>query len=319
MFKKEDLPPLPEGAHLSLSSPPPALPALPPMLFELPPPFQTTPSLNIRSDSTWATTAGLSPQGVMAATILGIPGHQLFHPQPHSIPVTFGTTLTSHMPPISLQELAPPITEPLPPTQQNIPASFSGTNPSRTKSSHSSLYQELRNLSLDPPLPTNPLGEASMSGISKPTHHSTDSENQSGSEGGQARQATQTPPQSHSPSRSISMGSTERVPSHPPSCRSIHSMQQIQTLPTMTLSNAIHLYESTRFSKSTDEILGVLIHAHYNDLFNYFSYELPFIPAWGETEAGNDYFMNQQHGLPSDQILQYEAGRNACLLYNKIH
>ncbi len=30
------------------------------------------------------------------------------------------------------------------------------------------------------------------------------------------------------------------------------------------------------------------------------------ILAWGEIEAGNDYFMNQQHGLPSDQILQYE-------------
>ncbi len=87
----------------------------------------------------------------------------------------------------------------------------------------------------------------------------------------------------------------------------------------MMLSNAIHLFEMTRFNEPTDIILEILVQAHYNDLFSYFAYELPFILAWGETKARNDYFMNQQRGLPSNQILRYEAGRNACLLYNKIH
>ncbi len=45
----------------------------------------------------------------------------------------------------------------------------------------------------------------------------------------------------------------------------------------------------------------------------------PFILAWGETQAGNDYFMKKNRGLPCDDILQYEAERNACLLYNKVH
>ncbi len=29
--------------------------------------------------------------------------------------------------------------------------------------------------------------------------------------------------------------------------------------------------------------------------------------------------MKKQKGLPADDILQYEAERNACLLYNEIH
>ncbi len=96
-------------------------------------------------------------------------------------------------------------------------------------------------------------------------------------------------------------------------------MQQTLTLPPMMLSNAIHIYEMTRFKDLVMQIPEILVQADYDDLFRYFAYELPFIPAWGETEAGNNYFMNQQCGLPFDQILQYEAGRNACLLYNKIH
>ncbi len=96
-------------------------------------------------------------------------------------------------------------------------------------------------------------------------------------------------------------------------------MQQTLTLLPMTLSNAIHIYEMTRHNNLQITVPEILMTAHYNDLFRYFAYELPFIPAWRETKAGNDYFMNQQHGLPSDQILQYKAGRNACLLYNEIH
>ncbi len=96
-------------------------------------------------------------------------------------------------------------------------------------------------------------------------------------------------------------------------------MQQTLTLPLMMLSNAIHIYEMTRFDDLAISIPEILIQVDYNDLFRYFAYELPFIPAWGNTEAGNDYFMNQQQNLPADEILRYEAGRNACLLYNKIH
>ncbi len=59
--------------------------------------------------------------------------------------------------------------------------------------------------------------------------------------------------------------------------------------------------------------------AEYHELYNYFAYELPFIRAWGKTQAGNDYFMKKQQGIPADNILQYEAERNARLLFNKIH
>ncbi len=62
-----------------------------------------------------------------------------------------------------------------------------------------------------------------------------------------------------------------------------------------------------------------IIQADYRNLYSYFAYELPFMPAWGRTQAGNDYFMNQQRGLPSDDILQYEAEQNTCLLWNQVH
>ncbi len=96
-------------------------------------------------------------------------------------------------------------------------------------------------------------------------------------------------------------------------------MQQTPTLPPMMLSNAIHIHEMTRFDDLTISIPEILVQVDYNDLFSYFAYELPFILAWRNTKAGNDYFMNKQRNLPADEILQYEAGRNACLLYNEIH
>ncbi len=44
------------------------------------------------------------------------------------------------------------------------------------------------------------------------------------------------------------------------------------------------------------------------------------MPTWGDTQAGNDYFMKKQQGLPAaDEILQYEAERNTCLLFNELH
>ncbi len=41
--------------------------------------------------------------------------------------------------------------------------------------------------------------------------------------------------------------------------------------------------------------------------------------TWGTTQAGNDYFMNKQRNQPADSILQYEAERNAHLLFNELH
>ncbi len=59
--------------------------------------------------------------------------------------------------------------------------------------------------------------------------------------------------------------------------------------------------------------------ATYRKLYNYYAYELPFILAWGQTQAGNDYFMKMNRNLPADDILQYEVERNARLLYNEVH
>ncbi len=200
-FRKEDLPPLPEGTCLSSSSP--QLPALPPMLFN-PLPLQRTTLLSTRSDSNWATAAGLSLLGVSPATVLEIPGNPLQHPQPCLTQATFGTILPSHTVPTFPWGLDLPTTEPLPLMMPTIPVSIIGTNPYGTRSSHQSLYQPSRSLSLDPPSPDNPLGNTSMGYTShppptEPTHHLTNLESRSGSEGGQARPAAQTPPQSYSP------------------------------------------------------------------------------------------------------------------------
>ncbi len=289
-----------------------------------PPLLPRTILLSMQSDSTWATTVGPSLPGVTPATILGIPGFQLQHPQPCLTQATFGTTFSSPTVPTSLWEPVPLITEPLPQTMPTIPVSLVGTTPYRTRSSHLSLYQPLRSPSPDPLNPADPPGETVTDNTlhpspNDPTHHSTNTESQSGSEGGQVRQVTQTPLQIHSLRQSMSMESTGKVPSCPQSCRSTHSIQQTLTLPPMMLSDTIHIYEMTRFEDFDISVLEILVQVDYDDLYRYIAYELPFILAWGNTEAGNDYFMNQQQGLPSDQILQYEAGRNACLLYNKIH
>ncbi len=86
----------------------------------------------------------------------------------------------------------------------------------------------------------------------------------------------------------------------------------------MTLPDAIQFYQRT----ATDLSVAIPVElkkAEYRELYNYFAYELPFILVWGETQAGNDYFMKKQQGLPADDILQYEVEQNARLLYNKIH
>ncbi len=85
------------------------------------------------------------------------------------------------------------------------------------------------------------------------------------------------------------------------------------------IRSAIYVYEQTRFNNIPIQTPQVLKQAEYPDLYSYFAYELPFIPTWGKTQAGNDCFMNKQRNLPADDILQYKAERNARLLYNKLH
>ncbi len=86
----------------------------------------------------------------------------------------------------------------------------------------------------------------------------------------------------------------------------------------MTLPEAIKFYQRTATDLSV-AIPEELKRAEYRELFRYYAYELPFILAWGETQAGNDYFMKKNRGLPCDDILRYEAERNARLLYNEVH
>ncbi len=74
----------------------------------------------------------------------------------------------------------------------------------------------------------------------------------------------------------------------------------------MTLTDAIRFYQRTAMDPSV-AIPVELKQAEYRNLYNYYAYRLPFILAWGETQAGNNYFMKKQRGLPADDILQYEA------------
>ncbi len=85
------------------------------------------------------------------------------------------------------------------------------------------------------------------------------------------------------------------------------------------IRSAINLYSQTRFDDASFPAPRILTQAEYTDLYSYFAYKLPFMPPWGETQAGNDYFMKKQQGLPADEILQYEAERNAHLLFNELH
>ncbi len=94
-----------------------------------------------------------------------------------------------------------------------------------------------------------------------------------------------------------------KVPSHPPSCCLI---QPIPT-PPRNIHDNIHAALSIYEQNPDQQTPQVLTHANYSDLYNYFAYELPFVLAWGETQAGNDYFMKKQKGFPADDILQYDA------------
>ncbi len=105
----------------------------------------------------WATTPDPLPQPPV--TILGVTGTLLHHPQPISLPMSFGTTSTFPTVPTSLLIVAHLITEPHP--QQATYTPHPGIGPYRTGSSHPSLYQPSRNPSLAPQLPiSNPQGIA---------------------------------------------------------------------------------------------------------------------------------------------------------------
>ncbi len=86
----------------------------------------------------------------------------------------------------------------------------------------------------------------------------------------------------------------------------------------MTLPDAIRFYQRTATDLSV-AIPRELRQAEYRELYEHYAYELPFILDWGLTQAGNDYFMRKNRGFPADDILQYEAERNARLLYNEVH
>ncbi len=78
------------------------------------------------------------------------------------------------------------------------------------------------------------------------------------------------------------------------------------------------IYEQTRFDLQVP-VPWILTVVNYAELYSYFAYELPFMPTWATTQAGNDYFMKKQQGLPVNEILQYEAEQNTHLLYNELH
>ncbi len=147
--QREGLLPLPKGACLSSSSPPPVLLTLPHMSLKLPHPARTPNLLHASWDSTWAATLDPSPQSPV--TILGVTGMPLHHPQLISLPMSFGTISTSHTVPTSPPIAAHPITEPHPHQTTYMPRP--GTTPYRTGSSHLSLYQPSKNPSPAPQPP----------------------------------------------------------------------------------------------------------------------------------------------------------------------
>ncbi len=63
----------------------------------------------------------------------------------------------------------------------------------------------------------------------------------------------------------------------------------------MTLNDAIRFYQRTATDLSV-AIPRELKRAEYHELYEYYAYELPFILAWGTTQAGNDYFMKKNCG-----------------------
>ncbi len=138
--QREGLLPLPEGT--CLSSLPPVLLTLPHISLELPHPAHMPNSQSAPGDSMWATTS--DPLPPPPVTILGVTGTPLHHPQPLSLPMSFGTMSISPTVPTSPLIAGPPITEPHHHQATSTPLPGIGTY--RTRSSHPSLYQPSWNL-----------------------------------------------------------------------------------------------------------------------------------------------------------------------------
>ncbi len=140
-YRRQGLLPLPEGACLSSSSPPPLLPRIPQMPLDLPHPASTPITETTAGDSMWATTYKSPP--LPPVTILGMPILQ--HPQPLSAQASSGITSPSLSAPTSLPHaMARLSTEPLPQPQSthSIEERLAfGTNQSRLGSRHLSLYR----------------------------------------------------------------------------------------------------------------------------------------------------------------------------------
>ncbi len=137
---RQGLLPLPTGARLSSSSPPPSLPRIPHTPLDLPHPASTPITETTKGDSTWAATYESPP--LPPVTILGMPILQ--HPQPLSVQASSGIMSPFPSAPTSLpHEMGRQSTEPLPQSQPpcNTEARpMSGIDQSRPGSRHSSLY-----------------------------------------------------------------------------------------------------------------------------------------------------------------------------------
>ncbi len=343
--RKEGLLPLPEGARLSLLSPPPLLLRIPHTPLDLPHPASMPITERMAGDSTWAATYESPP--LPPTTILGMPILQ--HPQPQSAQASSGITSLSHTASTSQRPtMVHPSTEPLPQSQHTRSTEehpMSGINPSRPPSGHPSLYEKSRNPSPvpQPSTPQAATGPTSTSSV----HHfepavtedvgdeSTDSSDRSHNlhqsywcplshtmstelmrQPARALSTSFTDLPRHSPTRLPTPTEYQSPVSRPPSHRS--RVPTPAPLPAMTLADAIQFYLRTATDLSI-AIPNELKQAEYRELYNYYAYELPFILAWGETQARNDYFMKRNRGLLADDILQYEAEWNARLLYNEIH
>ncbi len=324
--------PLPAGTRLSSSSPPPLLPRIPHTPLNLPHPASTPVTEITAGDSTWA------------ATYKSLP---LQHPQPLSAQTSSGIISPSHTVPTSQRPATARLsTEPLPqsqPTRSTEERPMSGTNQSWPSSRHSSLYHSGNPSPADRPSQQTTAATGRMS-LSSVSHHADPVYTE-----GSGHESTDSSDQNHNLHRSYShplsrdtmstslMRPVERAPSmsatnprrhsqtwHPSpmesqSLRRPLSRRSIDDpLPEMDLPESIRFYQRT----ATDLSVAIpvrLRRAEYCELYEYYAYELPFILAWGQTQAGNDYFMKKNRGLPADDILQYEAEWNARLLYNEIH
>ncbi len=91
-------------------------------------------------------------------------------------------------------------------------------------------------------------------------------------------------------------------PPHPNGRSDSDTISEPTLHPRTSTRNGICL-ESIRFYQRTATDLSVAIprrlrRATYRELYDYYAYELPFILAWGQTQAGNDYFMKVNRNPP---------------------